>query len=724
MSTHAFAGFRTLMRVAVTIGIGTVCISFAENIIFPHIKVGPTDVSGIVDITLPPYSADKTGKTDVTTKLQQAWDDHQTWTTIYLPNGTYLVSNTIRMSPICTGGSGGAAAGCVTVAIMQGQSRDGTVIKLASGSFTNASSPKPVIFAADGVAQQFQRGIHNLTVLVSSNNAGANGIRWYSNNTGLMSDVATISQDGLANVGVDAAGGEQGPCGMRDIYVKGFKYGCKCNALNSVTVLNLTVENASVAGVLNEGGPFYVDHLISINNAIGVRNTGYLTLTNAQLTGGTTAHPAIDNSSQIFVRNVQAQGYSKALNTNGRTGPSGMSFAEYSTNQMSLFTSPTHSMNLPNKTLPDVPWEQDTTKWGNVWQNKGGIGTTPKSDSASLQSLIDNPNITSIIVPAGRQYAVGDIYVRGNIKRIVGTGGNVTGRFIITNDLTQPVIKIERFNNVLIVDQSNKTVIIESCNGSQSGFITSTGSGDLYICDIVGAPNTFNNASQRVWAWQYNAEGGSGVAGANHIKTIIQNIGMMRIFGWKDEPQFQSLDLQKGIVEILGYMYYASSSTSGQTMFVVGNGAQFCAAGVSQVSFNGTSFSNLVQQTSGGTLKTLTSSNSGSGGNIPLYCGYDSALVSPFVGIEARNPDVREAGMFLRIGGEKINIAFLGKNGGAMSANLYSFNGSLIQSVSMRRGVGAVEGPMNAFLRHATPGPYVLSVKANGRSRAITLMVR
>jgi hypothetical protein len=39
---------------------------FAENIIFPHVKSGITDASGIVDVSLPPYSADRTGKTDVT----------------------------------------------------------------------------------------------------------------------------------------------------------------------------------------------------------------------------------------------------------------------------------------------------------------------------------------------------------------------------------------------------------------------------------------------------------------------------------------------------------------------------------------------------------------------------------------------------------------------------------------------------------------------------------
>ena len=604
---------------------------FAENIIFPHVKSGITDASGIVDVSLPPYSADRTGKTDVTAIVQKAFTDNKKWTTVYFPNGTYLVSNSIRISEACV--TSGTNPNCgVSAPIMQGQSRAGTVIKLAPGSFTSASSPKPVLFSGDGVAQVFYRGIHNLTVLVGANNAGANGVRWFSNNMGLMSDVNVISQDGSANIGVDLAGGEQGPCGMRDIYIKGFGTGCHSDALNSVTVLNLTVDNSRTYGVLNEGNPLYIDNLSGNNNPVAVRNTGALTLTNARLTGGNSTKSAIENSGSLFARDVNVQGYQKALTTSGRAGPSGLAFAEYSGNLVSLFPSPTHSMNLPYRPMPDVPWEQDTTKWGNVWANKGGIGTTPKSDSASLQSLIDNPNITSICLPAGHLYQInGDILIRGNIKRIVGTGGNFNGagRLVITSDLAQPVIKIERIISGLeLVNQSNKTVIIESYCGT----ITSTGPGDLFLSDVVPAPVTINNASERVWAWQYNAEGGGSVESPGHVKTIVQNVKSFRIFGWKDEPLYQSLDLQKGVVEIVGYMYYASTSTAGQTMFVVGDGAQFSAAGVTQVSFNGSEFSNLVQQTRGGVTKTLTSSANG-GGDMPLFTGYDSAAVANAVAV-------------------------------------------------------------------------------------------
>jgi len=632
MITYKNAGFAVMaLCLSIIMGLCTGIVS-AENIFFPHAKSGLYDASGFIDITLPPYEADKTGKTDVTAVLQKACSDNNKWTTIYLPNGTYLVSNTIRISEICL--TTPTQFNCAVWApIVQGQSRAGTVIRLAPGSFTSATSPKPVLYSGDGVAQIFKRGIHNLTVLIGANNPGANGVRWFSNNFGLMSDVGFLSEDNAANIGVDLAGGEQGPCGMRDIYVKGFSIGCKSDALNSVTILNLTVENARQYGVLNSNNPLYIDNLVCVNASVGVSNAGSLMLINAQLTGGTAAKSAIENTGLLFARDVRAGGYQKALTTTGRAGPSGLAFAEYSSNQISQFPSPARSMGLPCKNMPDIPWEQDTTKWGNVWANIGGLGGNRKSDSASLQSLIDNPNITSICVPFGKLLDInGDILVRGNIQRIVGTGGSFIGkgRLIITSDLAQPVIKLERLDGLEIVNQSNKSVVIESYAGN----ITSTGAGDLFMCD-VGRDFLFDNPNERIWAWQFNAEGSWCTDsqalcpdGSVHTNLQVNNVKTLRIVGWKDEGNAYSMTLVKGVVEILGFMNYPGLQTAGQTEFFVRDGGQFSLACETQISFNGNEYKNLVSETRNGVTKILTSSTSGTGFDLPLYTGYDSTIVA------------------------------------------------------------------------------------------------
>ena len=57
--------------------------------------------ANVVDITKPPYSADRTGKTDVSVILSQAANDMINvpgWgpSILYVPNGTYLVRNTFN----------------------------------------------------------------------------------------------------------------------------------------------------------------------------------------------------------------------------------------------------------------------------------------------------------------------------------------------------------------------------------------------------------------------------------------------------------------------------------------------------------------------------------------------------------------------------------------------------------------------------------------------------
>jgi hypothetical protein len=526
-----------------------------------------------------------------------------------------------------------------------------------------------------------------------------------------MSDVNVLCEDGAANIGVDLAGGEQGPCGMRDIYIKGFGTGCHCNALNSVTAWNLTVDNSRSYGVLNEGNPFYVDHLTGSGNPVGISNSGSLMVTDVQLTEGTASKPAINNSGLLFARNVSAQGYQKALTTTGRAGPSGLSFAEYATNQASQFPSPTHSMGLPYQGIPDVPWEQDTTKWGNVLVNKGGIGTTPKSDSASLQSLIDNPALTTVCIPSGRGYTInGDIYIRGNISRILGTGASLmgTGRIVITSDLVHAAVVLERVWGLPIVNQSAKTVIIESYTGS----ITSTGSGDLFLSDYCG-DMVVNNANQRIWAWQFNAEGSSGT------NVQVQNVRTFRIVGWKDEGVGQSLAVSKGAVEVLGFMNYPNGNTSGQTEFVIEDGAQFSLSCATQVSFSNSYYTNLVRETRGGVTKTMTSSNSGTGWNLPLYTGYDSAKVADAVPVAfADNRSIRLVGPTMRTEGRTLVVSGLSDgNGRPASISAFLVNGSRMTILAMKSigpGLYAVEG--------LPRGAYAI-MAGNGRRTANRVMV-
>jgi hypothetical protein len=549
-----------------------------------------------------------------------------------------------------------------------------------------------------------------------------------------MSDVDIISEDGKGNIGLNLGSGEQGPCLARDVYVKGFSIGCKSDALNSITLLRLSLEGQTQNGVVNAGNTLYIDSLTSINAvpAVVVQG-GNLTLVNARLTGGIAA-AAIQNSGYLFARGIYAQGYGRAISGSGGrvAAPTGTTVAEYSSHgQISQFSSPTHSIGIPYKAAPEPAWEQDTTKWGNIRMYKGGLGMPGKSDHDALQAAIDDPKNTTICLPSSAGYNLdADILVRGNINRIVGTGGKFmggTGRLIITSDGTQPVIKIERILGVQILNQSNKTVIIESYVGSStpSGAFTSTGSGDLFLSDVA-CDFIIDNPSQRVWAWEFDAEGGQD-GFDNHNNLMVNNARLMRIFGWKDEGCGTSATIKNGIVEIIGFLYYSygthplcsSAAGSWDQMFVVVDPAQFCLAGAQQIHFSGTGFDNLVVETRGGVTKTLTSSQNPTGQNLPLYTAYDSTKIPANLSSALVPKSIpRQQGMRSRSTGRGAVVLENAWTGGNAVIEVFAASGACI-----RRVVSGDEPAGDAHLGGLPRGIYTIKVTTGAAQRTIRLVV-
>ncbi len=78
-----------LIRVSLFMLISLGQMLHAEDMVFP-------DDAGVVNV-VSEYGADNTGVSDATEAIQRAFDSHPSGNTIlYFPNGTYLVSNTIR----------------------------------------------------------------------------------------------------------------------------------------------------------------------------------------------------------------------------------------------------------------------------------------------------------------------------------------------------------------------------------------------------------------------------------------------------------------------------------------------------------------------------------------------------------------------------------------------------------------------------------------------------
>jgi hypothetical protein len=139
--------------------------------------VFPAD-STVVDLSKAPYQVKGDGKTDNTAAIQRALDEHAASNRIlYLPDGVYIVSDTLRWGRI----RGGMEQKRQT---LQGQSTAGTILRLPDRcpGFTDAKKGKAVIWTGAKPAQRFRNGIRSLTVDTGRSNPGAIGIQYIANN--------------------------------------------------------------------------------------------------------------------------------------------------------------------------------------------------------------------------------------------------------------------------------------------------------------------------------------------------------------------------------------------------------------------------------------------------------------------------------------------------------------------------------------------------------------
>ena len=593
----------------------------AENIIFPP------NTAGVFDITKPPYNADRTGKTDVAAIITRALNDKVGggataggWGSIivYLPNGTYLVKSKVfwKLPPYALGPH------------LQGQSRKGTVIRLADSTYRSASQAGIVVQTGGDVAQNFNRGLFNVTVYTGKGNPGAVGVFWYGNNESLMSDVDIISGDGQGFAGLEVGTVEEGPCMARRVYVKGFRFGVLArSSLNTTTLSEISLEGQTQYGVHHTGNfPLYIDSLYSRNSVTAVYNgaqNAQLVLINANLLGGN-GGPAIINETggMLFARKIVAQGYERALaSTSGTTPvPAGLSIDEYSSHGcISLFNAPSRSLNLPIKRPPEPEWEQDMNKWANV------------ANYASLQAAIDDPAKTVVVLPMGREWPInGTVNVRGNIKMIIATGSQFTGGGALAiTDGAAPVVKIMKIAGAMsVVQRSGRTVVLESTSLGLTE-IRDEGSGDLFLTDIGWCPLRVTNPAAHVWARHFDAE---------FADNLTVSAGTVWIFGWKDEGYGISATQTGGVLEIIGYynyVYGSSSTTSADQVpgpqFVLSGGSFSLASGVQGQKLG--KCPQLVRQTYKGVTRELLATANPAGYptsyDMPMFTAYDPVSVLP-----------------------------------------------------------------------------------------------
>lgn len=588
------------------------------EIIFP-------DDAGIIDVMKDPYYADNTGTTDATAAIQAALDAYPNGSRIiYLPHGTYLVSNTLKWP------AGNPGATDYKRTILQGQSKDGSIIKLKDNceGYQDPGNRKAVIYTGPAPAQRFRNAIRNLTVNTGTGNPGASGIQFNTSNEGTMQHIIIKSEDGQGVYGLDLAfANEIGPGLINDLTVEGFDIGVKHGfAINSMTFENITLRNQKVLAFDNDANVSTIRKLTSENHVTAINNnttSACMVLLDAVLSGGDDDVPAVLNKGTLYIRNLSRSGYNITIQSTGGLGinMSDNIIAEYSSHgRLNLFPSPATMLNLDIKDVPQVPWSE-LSEWVNPI-SFGAVGDGTTNDTKAIQDAIDAGKET-VYFPGGKQFRIDDtLYIRGEVRRIIGCEGRITGTgVIIFSEGTHDTVILERvnglYNSVNLIHDASRTLIFHSSTGID---VDSYGTGDLFMCNIVIGHFFMHQPGQKIWCRHLNTENGDAV-------NVLNDGATLWLFGYKTERgNVKVKTINRGLTEILGVHNYSTSSAKVDPWFMVED-ASLSIACARETNYNNYPYIDYVEETREGESKILKKDDcpmggAGAGRVIPFFSGY------------------------------------------------------------------------------------------------------
>jgi hypothetical protein len=628
---------KTIIIIATLILVCSRGNALAENIIFPS-------DSGVVDVTKAPYLAKPDGVTDCTSAIQKAIDDHPNrGAIIYLPNGTYLISDTIRWY-----GTNPYDGNSQKNTILQGQSEAGTILKLKNTApgYTDPKNPKSMIWTGQAPAQRFWNALRNLTFDTGSNNPGAIGVRFMASNQGGMRHVTIRSGDGQGVIGLDLGyTDEQGPCLIQNVTVHGFDTGIYSNTwVASITFHNITVRNQKVYGYNNNGQAVSIEGFNSINTVPAIRNSGFMCLINSNLQGGGSNRSAIVNENTLFARNISTGGYGMAIQSSAgnKTNAAGPTVKEYcSHNTYSLFPSPGQSLNLPIEQTPQLEWDKLTD-----WVSPTHYGARPndgQDDTAAFQKAIDSGK-TTLYLPNGTYTLTGTVRIRANIKRIIGCEAWIEAKeplyssptmaMFRLEDGSSPTVIVERFRigwqgkYIFMEHASARTLVLSSFTANFDGFSPGTGYKNVYpgankvFFEDVCAAWVFFTPGQKIWARQFNPET---YVGSN----IVNDGATFWALGVKLEGNRTVADTRNnGKTEVLGDLFYPPAAVPSDVPMFINTESSLSFSMASVFYASGSPHNIIVKETRGGETRYLYRNQSPSWINavsMPLYIGYQAS---------------------------------------------------------------------------------------------------
>jgi hypothetical protein len=611
-----------LARILLMTAVLVLAAAAAQAITFPE------NDKAVIDVKKD-FGAKGDGVADDTEALQNAIEKSGKNFIAFIPNGTYRITRPL----VFRKAAGGAAEGSMVGPWLYGEDRDKTIIKLADNADGFGDAAKPLeavrgISRPDGArmnADFFDRTVVNLTI-DTGKNAGAVGIKFYSNNTGIMKNVRIV---GNGAVGVDLGFNDQnGPLLIQDIEIDGFAIGVKTgHMLNSQTLSRITVKNAREVGLKANGQVIAVEGLHVAGAPLGVEcgDKAVMCLVDCKLEApaGGAKGPAVQVAKgTLYAQRLTTKGFGSAI-AGGATDAAGPNVDEYSS-QKDIITLgdgvPAAGLGLKPVAEPQVPWPTKASDW--VCANDFGAKIKDDQDDApAFQAAIDaaakQGASTVYILPSqggdpNWYYMRKDVRVHGSVQRIIGMGfvrilgGNNDdptfpenlSKFVVDDEPGAPKTVI--FQNLQVfapkpsfgveVKAKNRTVVLETMGGTP---IIRAGA-TAFMTNCVG--HMYQEKGSTVWARQWNTEGGPKM-GVN----TRNDGGQLWVLCMKTEATSTKVQtLNGGRTEILGVHNYNTSGVKDQTPFFSVTDGAMSVAGYREINFGNSWWKTTVLAKLGG----------------------------------------------------------------------------------------------------------------------------